>query len=128
MVRLKCSKKMWWVINAKKKQMVSLKYTGKKEFKILEKRQWVLNTEEKNMVSLKYKEKKLKSLKYKEKKVGEFKIHLHLKIHSHLKIYFKTDICNRVICILVNWHISSGMLTKIKSYPRQNACLNVSIH
>ena len=35
---------------------------------------------------------------------------------------------NRVIEILVNWHISTGILTRIARYPRQNICLNVSIY
>ena len=30
--------------------------------------------------------------------------------------------------ILVNWHISMGILTRLASYPRKNACWKISIY
>ena len=40
----------------------------------------------------------------------------------------KNNTLKRAIGMPVNWHISTGILTKIARYPRQNVCLNVSIY
>ena len=37
----------------------------------------------------------------------------------------KYDTCKRVIGILVNWHISTGILTIIACYPHQNICVEM---
>ena len=46
--------------------------------------------------------------------------------HAGKKFTYKHDTFNRVIAILVNWHISAGILPRIARYLRQNTCWNKS--
>ena len=49
--------------------------------------------------------------------------YLNLSSYSEKNSATKTIRLKRVIGILVNWHISTGILTRIASYPRQNTLL-----
>ena len=49
-------------------------------------------------------------------------------IYTEKKCIRKNDTFNRVIDILVNWHILTGILTRITNYYGQNACWSISIY
>ena len=54
-------------------------------------------------------------------------IQLSLHVQSR-KIFYKFDESKLGIAVPVNWHISSGTLTRIANYPCQNICVNTSIY
>jgi len=60
-------------------------------------------------------------------KLGLFPIHFALLPYREIS-FDKNNTLNKDIKILGNKHISTGILTKMASYPRQNICGNVSIH